>query len=369
MKKSACPAVGKKCTRCGKEGHFAKKCDSRSVNHVQDCEIYSHKPSSTSAYVTVRLNNNAEVQLQIDTGASCNILPKSDYIRATGDKQCKNLEQSYTRLIMHNKTVVWPLGQIRLLTERKGRKYGVLFHIVKQDLTPLLCRTTCEKMNLVKILDADINATHNERIDASPNVRSGPILSEFTDIFTGVGCLEGNYSIQVDDGFRPVVHPPRKVPVPLRDTLKSELDNMVKNGILAKVTEPTSWVSSLVIVKKPNGKIRVCLDPRDLNRAIKRSHYPLPSIEEVSTRLSGAKGFSVLDAKCGFWQVKLDENSSYLTTMNTPFGRYRWLRMPFAINSAPEVWQQRMHELVEGLTGVEVIADDLLVCGLLMKLQ
>ena len=91
MKKSGCPAVGKKCTRCGK-GHFAKKCESRSVNHVQDCEIYSHKPSSTSAYVTVRLNDNAEVQLQIDTGASCNILPKRDYIRATGEKQCKNLE-------------------------------------------------------------------------------------------------------------------------------------------------------------------------------------------------------------------------------------------------------------------------------------
>ena len=49
--------------------------------------------------------------------------------------------------------------------------------------------------------------------------------------------------------------------------------------------------------------------------------------------------------------------------MNTPFGRYRWLRMPFGINSAPEVWQQRMHELVERLTGVEIIADDFLVCG------
>ena len=363
MKKSACPAVGKKCTKCGRDGHFAKKCHSRSVNHVQDCEIYSHKPSPTSAYVTACLNNNAQVQLQIDTGASCNILPKSAYIRATGDKQCTNLEQSFTRLIMHNKTVVFPLGQMRLLTERKGRKYGVLYHIVKQDLTPLLCRTTCEKMNLVKILDADVNAIHDERIDVSSNVRSDPILYEFTDIFTGIGCLEGTYSIQVDEGFRPVVHPPRKVPVPLRDTLKLELDNMVKSGILAKVVEPTSWVSSLVIVKKSNGKIRVCLDPRDLNRAVKRSHYPLPTIEEVATRLSGAKVFSVLDAKCGFWQVQLDEKSSYLTTMNTPFGRYRWLRMPFGINSAPEVWQQRMHELVEGLAGVEVIADDFLVCG------
>ena len=75
-------------------------------------------------------------------------------------------------------------------------------------------------MNLVKILDADINATQDERIDVSPNVRSDLILSEFADILTGVGCLEGNYSIRVDDGFSPVVHPPRKVPVPLRDTLK-----------------------------------------------------------------------------------------------------------------------------------------------------
>ena len=205
-----------------------------------------------------------------------------------------------------------------------------------------------------------MNATQDQRSDIP--VKSDPLLSEFLDVFTGVRCLEGNYSIRVDDNIPPVVHPPRKVPVPLRETLKTELDNLVKNGILAKVTEPTSWVSSLVIVKKPNGKIRVCLDPRDFNRAIKQSNYPLPTIEEVSTRLSRARVFSVLDATCGFWQVRLDEKNSYLTTMNTPFARYRWLRMPFGINSAPEVWQQRMHELVEGLTGVEVIAYDFLIC-------
>ena len=105
-------------------------------------------------------------------------------------------------LIMHNKSVVWPLGQIRLLTERKGRRYGVLCYIVKQDLTPLLCRTTGEKMNSVKILDADVNGTHNERSDIPSNVKSDPILSEFLDVFTGVGCLEGNYSIRVDDNMR-----------------------------------------------------------------------------------------------------------------------------------------------------------------------
>ena len=102
------------------------------------------------------------------------------------------------------------------------------------------------------------------------------------------------------------------------------------------------------------------LDPRDLNQAIQRSHYPLPTLEDVATRLTDARVFSVLDAKSGFWQIKLDEESSYLTTFNTPFGRFRWKRCPFGISSAPEEWQYRAHTIVEGLHGVEVIADDFL---------
>ena len=133
---------------------------------------------------------------------------------------------------------------------------------------------------------------------------------------------------------------------------------MVKSNVIAPVSEPTEWVSSMVVVEKKNNKIRICLDPRDLNRAIMCCHYPLPTIEQVATRLNKAKVFTVLDAKAGFWQVKLDQQSSYLTTFNTPFGRYRWLRMPFEISSAPEVWQKQMNQIVEGLAGIEVIADD-----------
>ena len=73
--------------------------------------------------------------------------------------------------------------------------------------------------------------------------------------------------------------------------------------------------------------------------------------------------FSVLDAKNGSWQVNLPENPTYFTTFHTPFGRFPWLRMPFDISSAPEIWQRKMHEAVEGLQGVEVIGDDFLVCG------
>ena len=103
------------------------------------------------------------------------------------------------------------------------------------------------------------------------------------------------------------------------------------------------------------------LGPQGAQPGKKRSHYPMPSIEEVATRLTKAKMFTVLDAKSGFWQIKLDEKSSYLTTFQTAIARYRWLCMPFGIASAPEIWQRNMHQIIEGLNGVEVIADNFLI--------
>jgi hypothetical protein len=89
----------------------------------------------------------------------------------------------------------------------------------------------------------------------------------------------------------------------------------------------------------------------------------MPTIEEILPKLAKAKVFSTLDAKDGFWQVKLSQESSYMTTFWTPIGRYRWLRMPFGISNAPEEYQRRQHEVVEGLDGVEAIVDDILVYG------
>ena len=131
---------------------------------------------------------------------------------------------------------------------------------------------------------------------------------------------------------------------------------------MKKVLIPTDWVSNTVLVRKP-GKLRICLDPRDLNRALKRPHYLMPTMDDILPKLAEAKVFSVLDAKDGFWQVKLTERSSLLTTFATPFGRYRWTRMPFGICTTPEEFQRRQHEIIEGLLGVDVVTDDFLVYG------
>ena len=200
-------------------------------------------------------------------------------------------------------------------------------------------------------------------VTSKPNVLQDPVLGEYTDVFEGLVCLAGSYRIEIDPTVKPVVHPPRRVPCALREDVKDELTRMVWDGIIAPVTEPTRWVSSTIAVRKKNNKLRICLDPRDLNKAIQRSHYRLPTREDVATRLNKAKEFSMLDAKSGFWQVKLDEDSSYLTTFNMPFCRCLWLRMPFGINSAPEEWQRRVHEPAEGLDGIGFVADDFLCLG------
>ena len=144
--------------------------------------------------------------------------------------------------------------------------------------------------------------------------------------------------------------------------VKAKLDEMVKRGILTPVTVPTKWSSNMVVVEKPH-KIRLCLDPQRLNQAIQRPLYPIPTVEEILPSLRKAKLLSVFDALDVFTQIRLDEESSFLTTMQTPFGRYRWLRMPYGICSAPEEYQRRQHEILEGLNGVENVADDILVFG------
>ena len=110
-------------------------------------------------------------------------------------------------------------------------------------------------------------------------------------------------------------------------------------------------------------KLRVCLDPRDLNKWIKREQHYTKTVDEVVTQLNDAKFFTLVDAKKGYWHVPLDEASSYLTTFSTPFGRFRFLRLPFGLTVAQDVFQKQLDSALEGLSGVTGIADDTFVLG------
>ena len=100
-----------------------------------------------------------------------------------------------------------------------------------------------------------------------------------------------------------------------------------------------------------------------LNKSLCREHYTLPVLDDILHRMKGAQYFSNADLSCGYWHVKLDEPSSYLTTFQTCFGRFRWLRLPFGLKVSSEIFQRRLLDIFYNLDGVICIADDILIFG------
>ena len=145
----------------------------------------------------------------------------------------------------------------------RGQEYDLNFIIVATDKAPtqapLLSRSASMEMKLIEVSPDIVRVNHIQKDGEQ-------LVKQYNDVFEGIGCLPGDYMMDVDETIKPVQDVPRRVPVPLKARLKEKIDDLVKTGIITKVTEPTPWISSMVSVLKP-GKLRVCLDPRNLNKA------------------------------------------------------------------------------------------------------
>ena len=243
-----------------------------------------------------------------------------------------------------------------MLCQYNGKKYKVEFEILDQDVPSILGLPTAIELNLIKRI-----YTIEEQTTPDNN---SEFYEKYKDVFDRLGCVSDVlYHIDVDPSCQPVIHPPRRVPVMLRPKIQQELDRMESLDVIEKVSTPTPWVNSMVTIVKPNGTLRICIDPRDLNKAIKREHYPMQTIEQVVTRMPNATIFSVLDASSGYWQIKLDQESAKLCIFNSPFGRYMFKRLSFGLSSAQDVFQRVMSQMFEDIESIEVVVDDILIWG------
>ncbi len=383
--KEKCPAYGKKCAKCGKENHFAAKCrskqapkkqeDTRNVNTLSESSEEEELFNLTSDDIKADVSNSYDkkiyatmeisgqpVKMQVDSGASCNILPKK-YLPPNTKIQQKDKE-----LVMYSKTKMATLGTARIgfRNLRNNKKYRAEFVVIEGNYTPIIGARAAQQMSLIVVQRHNIFQVNAKEAAEDPNqhvLMKEDVLHDYHDVFNGLGKMDGKLHLEVYSSAQPVIMPPRRVPIAVKGKLKDELKRLEGMGVIAKQEAPTLWVSSLVVTEKSNGQLRVCIDPQHLNKAIKRAHYPLPVIEEVLPELADARMFSKLDLKDGFLQIELDEESSKLTTFQTPWGRYRWLRLPFGVAPAPENFQQKLDQNLEGLKGVYKIADDILVTG------
>lgn len=372
-----CPAFGVSCRKCGKLNHYAKMCEPSYALHNKT--VHDLSPEIDTLFIgTVNIDHlsskkdnswyadiNAgymSVKFKLDTGAETNVLPRTVFNslkrKARRGKQIHlQLKPTKTVLVAYGGVRLKPEGTITLECSTSKTKTNLLFYVSNHSNTAILGKEACEALGLVRRMDID---TLTVKLPTTKE----ELLTQHANVFEGLGEFSGEYHIHTDPTVTPVIHGCRKIPLAVMDRLKDTLDDLLKADVIEQVTEPTTWVNSLVVTeKKDKRKLRVCLDPTDLNKAILRQHYSIPTTDEVLSRLSGKKIFTVLDEKDGYWQIKLDKESSLLCTFNTPWGRYRFKRLPFGIKSASEVFQQRNCETFGDIAGVHIIADDMIIAA------
>ena len=286
------------------------------------------------------------MEYKLDSGAQVNILPEHIYKEL---RVRPKLHRTRVKLTSYSSDCIPVKGKVIARIEKgQNKSYPVQFFVVPAKSVPIIGLNTCEKLQLIKRCFL-INGMDPQLSD------------KHESLFDDIDCLQGKYKIKIDPNVTPVIHLPRRVPFALRPKLKAELQRMLEMGVISKVETPTSWVNSMVCVEKGNGDIRVCIDPHDLNRAIVRDHVQLPTAEEIMSEMTGAKIFSTLDASAGYWQIQVDDESSELLVFNTPFGRFKFDRLPFGISCASEAFSQRVSQIIEGLDGVAHIQDDIII--------
>lgn len=177
--------------------------------------------------------------------------------------------------------------------------------------------------------------------------------------------MKGEYKIELKANAKQFsISTPRRIPLPLMPKVKKDLTRMEETGVVSRVEQPTDWCAGMVMVPKPcKEEVRICVDLTKLNESVKRERHMLPSVEHTLGQLEGAKIFSKIDANSRFWQIPLAKESALLTTFLTPFGRFCFNRLCFGISSAPDHYQKRTSQILEGLNGVLCQMDDVLVYG------
>ena len=191
-------------------------------------------------------------------------------------------------------------------------------------------------------------------------------LKKYGKLFSGIGRFKcAPAEIKLKDNAVPVQKPPRRIPVAMRNEFHKEINSMVKAVILTKLdkNQATEWLNSFVVVKKPSGKLRVCLDPTDLNPNIIRPVCNSNTLGDFVRKLCKEKYMACFDALKGFFHVPLDENSKLLTAMLTPIGVFIYNVLAMGLTNANDIFEQCLHDILHGLDGVFNIADDILVIG------
>ena len=383
---SPCPAKGQVCHKCGKPNHFAKMCRTKdptrqqqpchkaqqkkpqqaSVNQVSapfesksssdDEYLYvmsqdSHSSKIPTVSVTI---NETPIDMIIDTGASIDIVDETAYDKVNHNGDI-TLQLSAKRLFAYGSAEqLNVLGSFDANLAIQNNEKMSTVHVLQGKHGSLLSYTTALDLG---ILNMQINHVKN-------TLAYEQLLKQYPALFNGIGKLKGvEVKLHIDSAVSPVAQKARRIPFHIRKKVEQELNNLEQQGIIEKVNGPIPWVSPLVVIPKKNGDVRLCIDMRMANKAIKRERHPAPTVDDLIHTLNGATVFSKLDLRSGYHQLTLAPESRHITTFATHKGLWRYSRLNFGTNSASEIFQKVITEQIHDIPGTLNISDDVIIFG------
>ena len=306
--------------------------------------------------------------LKIDTGAAGNTLPFRTFhqMYSKDSLNCDILKPTpEVKLVSYSGDRIRCHGKITIPCKYRDSAWEpIMFYIVHVPGPAIPGLRNNQSLGIVTLNVDEVTPKTLVKHEGCPRLDDlSDAKRAFPDQFDRMGDFECEEDLEVKEDARGSIDALHKTPIHIKDTLKASLDQMEADGVIRKVTEYTEWCSSLAYSKKKDGSLRICIDPQKLNDSLKRCPHKIPTVEELNPLFANAKVFSKLDAKAGYWSVRLSEKSQLLTTFCTPFGQYCWKRLPFGLNVAQDFFQVRMDQILEGLPSVTGITDDVCVFG------
>lgn len=386
-----CPALKARCHRCNNMGHYQTKCTSRgqkrtastalpqsssnkrfqrrqpsdryqrgfhSVKQIEtqedelDFNVYNIGECDDLIWCNV---GGTDMEMCIDSGSKYNMIDDKTFKLMLKnkanfrDKQMDNTKKflAYGR---------FPLKLLAVFDASIKVKHGetmieeiATFYVIQNGQQPLLGKDTAKAMGLLHI--------------GLPRIHDGAVFGTFVKKNTFPKISGIQIRIPVNPHVKPVQQGKRGCPAALFVPLKSKMDELLQLDIIEEAPEASEWVSPLVPVMKDNGEIRICVDMRRANEAILRENHPLPTMDELLAQLGSAVCFSKLDFKNGFHQVEIHPESRAITTFISPWGIYRYKRLCFGINCAPELFQKIVEQILVGCKNTLIFIDDIVVYG------
>ena len=365
-----CPAKDKECSKCHKKGHFAAVCKTKGKdfgkhkvsyvnehgNNEDDEYAFNITDETETGKITVTVGG-VPVDMLIDSGASTNVINRSrweelkkKHIKCVSTRAAKKL-YAYGAT-----TPLQVIGTFTADVSVAGRCISSEFAVIEGKGEPLLGRKSAIELGVLKL--------HIPEKPVNSVTVKEDLIARYKDLFQGVGKLEGyQVKLHINPEVQPVAQPLRRPAFSLREKIERKLDELMQEDIIEKVEGPTPWVNPVVVVPKPNGDVRLCVDMRCANKAILRERHPIPTIEEILQDMQEGGNFSKLDLKWGYHQIELCEESRSITTFVTHRGLFRYKRLMFGINSAPEKYQQVIQQVLQDCSGTANISDDVIVYG------